>query len=354
MPNFDLATLALKATFPKNVIMVDDKGLPSVMVYIPKFKISDVITGGSANTHPAFIVNGVEVPGIYISKYQNVLGSNGRAYSLPGEDPKASITFDSAKQACELKGPGWHLMTKAEWAAIALWCRKNNLMPKGNNDYGKDASEGTRVAIPTYYDATNTFRVATGTGPKTWSHNGDFDGIWDLNGNVYEWVGGYRTNNGEIQVIQNNNAAAAVDQSATSTLWRAILEDGSLTDPGTANTLKWDYLTTPAANAAFRLNKVIEYPQADDTPYGSISFASLTAAAGVTVPEILKALSIFPADTGDHGGDTVYMRNNGERLLFCGGSWYLGSAAGVFCGNGGSPRSHSYTNLGFRSAFVAL
>ena len=57
MANFDLANFALKATCPSNEIILDDKGLPSVMVYVTKFKISDVITGGSDSTHPAFIVD---------------------------------------------------------------------------------------------------------------------------------------------------------------------------------------------------------------------------------------------------------------------------------------------------------
>lgn len=40
MANFDLAAMALKAVCPTNDILYDDKGLPSVMVKIPKFKIS--------------------------------------------------------------------------------------------------------------------------------------------------------------------------------------------------------------------------------------------------------------------------------------------------------------------------
>lgn len=352
MANFDLVKLALKATCPGNDILMDDKGLPSVMVRIPKFKISDVITGGSAVTHPAFIVNNVEVPEIYISKFQNKI-YNGRAYSLPGEDPGNSINFDTARTACESKGAGWHIMTNAEWAAIALWCRKNNLMPKGNNNYGKDTGESTYMAIPTYYDATNTFRVATGTGPVTWSHNGEITGIWDLNGNVYEWQGGYRTVNGEIQILENNNAADLDNSQLDGSLaWKAILQDGSLVAPGTANTLKWDYTTTPAAGAAFRLNTVIEFPQADDTPYGANSFSALTAAAGVTAPELLKALALFPADTGDHGGDYIYMRNNGERLAYRGGAWHDGAYAGVFSAYGNYPRSSVNPYIGFRSAFI--
>ena len=82
MANFDLAAMALKAVCPTNDILYDDKGLPSVMVKIPKFKISQVIPGGADSVHPAFIVNGQEVDAIYISKYQNIVNNN-RAYSLP-------------------------------------------------------------------------------------------------------------------------------------------------------------------------------------------------------------------------------------------------------------------------------
>jgi hypothetical protein len=226
-------------------------------------------------------------------------------------------------------------------------------MPKGNNNYGKDTSESTAVAIPTYYDATNTFRVATGSGPVTWSHNGQVTGIWDLNGNVWEWCGGYRTKDGEIQILPNNDAADPDNpQNDTSVKWKAILQDGSLVDPGTVDTLKWDYLAAPAAGAAFRLNTVVEYPQADDTPYGYNSFAALTAKAGVTVPEILKALALFPADTNDHGGDYMWMRNNGERLAYRGGAWYAGAGAGVFACYGGNPRSSVSAPVGFRSAYI--
>ena len=355
MANFDLVNLALKATCPGNEIILDDKGLPSVMVRIPKFKISDVIDGGSDSAHPAFIVNGVEVPEIYISKFQNVV-HNGRAYSLPGEDPRTSITFDTARQACEAKGPGWHLMTHAEWAAIALWCRKNNLMPKGNNNYGKDTSESTYVAIPTYIDEQGrTCRVATGSGPVTWSHNGEVTGIWDLNGNVSEWCGGYRTVDGEIQVLPNNNAADSNNsQVADSTKWKAIMPDGSLVDPGTPGTLKWDYTADPGTSGEkpFRLNTTLEYQQTVEGVYGSVTFQSLTAADGVDVPEILKALALFPADSGDHGSDRITMRNIGERLAYRGGGWLSGSLAGVFCVSGHLSRSGAATDLGFRSAFI--
>ena len=356
MANFDLANFALKATCPSNEIILDDKGLPSIMVYVPKFKISDVLEGGSDSTHPAFIVNGQEVPGVYISKYQNVVYNN-RAYSLPGEDPKVNIAFDQARQVCEAKGPGWHLMTNAEWAAIALWCRKNNCMPKGNNDFGKDSGESSYMAIPASYGSDGMVnRVLTGTGPMTWSHNGEISGIWDLNGNVHEWIGGYRTVEGEIQILPNNDAADVNNsQSANSIKWKAILPDGTLVNPSTQGTLKWDYVDPiPESSTAyyeFRLN--ITNKTKSETAFGAISFATLSAADGVAVPEIVKILALFPADNGGYDGDRIYMKNKGERLAMRGGALHLGTKTGVFCFFGESVRTHTFNALGFRSAYIS-
>ena len=94
MANFDLTNLAVKMICPNNVVKTDDTDLPSVLVYIPKFKNSDVLTGGNDSTHPAFIVNGVEIPGFYYGKYQAKV-YNSVAYSLPGEDPTARKTASS-------------------------------------------------------------------------------------------------------------------------------------------------------------------------------------------------------------------------------------------------------------------
>lgn len=321
---------------PNNEIIVDDLGKPSVMVKIPKFTYEDLGLSGSG-THPAFIVNGKEVPYIYISKYQNIV-ENGRAYSLPYQRPHHTVNFDEAKAFCEAKGKGWHLMSNAEWAAIALWCKKNNCMPYGNNnnnygDYYNTSGKGAPMGEYNEDWGEDIPYTATGSGPKSWFHNNDFSGIADLNGNVYEWVSGVRVNAGELQVIENNNSAMGVDESAESTLWKAISQAGAYVAPGTSGAIKF---------GSGGINT-------------SGTFKEATAASGVTIPALVKALALFPNDAADtYRDDYYYVSTSGERL-FCRGGYYAGlDLAGVFDCDGNSGRSDAGVGLGFRSAFVEL
>ena len=98
--------------------------------------MAELFEGGSQNTHPAFRVESTEKDVMYISKFQNIV-LNDRAYSLPMRDPKTYVNFDQAVTFCRNKGNGWGLTPYALWSAIALWCRKNGTMPRGNNNWGK-------------------------------------------------------------------------------------------------------------------------------------------------------------------------------------------------------------------------
>lgn len=348
MPNFDDLKLSIEAlSGGKNTVLFDDLGMPSVMVPFPKLKMSDLIAGGSENIHPAFSVDGVEKSVIYVSKYQNIV-LNERGYSLPMRDPRASLNFDQAVTYCRNKGKGWSLTPYSLWSAIALWCRKNGTMPRGNNNYGADHAYGHEKGVPTYYESGKIARCATGSGPNTWNHNWMPDGIADLNGNVWEWCAGMRLMNGEIQIIPYANCMAAdASMGASSTLWKAIAADGTLVEPGTAGTLKYNYVSGH-----------IQLTSGDITPedtWRGDTYQNMTLDSALTVPEIAKALLIYPDEPGgDYGGDGHYMNNSGERLPICGGGWYSTSNAGVSYVNLRNPRSNSNTSVGFRSAYCEL
>lgn len=349
MPNFDDLKLSIEAlSGGKNTVLFDDLGMPSVMVPFPKLKMSDLIAGGSENIHPAFSVDGVEKSVIYVSKYQNIV-LNERGYSLPMRDPRASLNFDQAVTYCRNKGKGWSLTPYSLWSAIALWCRKNGTMPRGNNNYGADHAYGHEKGVPTYYESGKIARCATGSGPNTWNHNWMPDGIADLNGNVWEWCAGMRLMNGEIQIIPYANCMAAdASMGASSTLWKAIAADGTLVEPGTAGTLKWDVVS-----GKIQLTKgdITPKDQGNWLPYNNMTLGDGLSAA----PELAKALLLYPDEpNGDYGGDYHGLNTSGERLPVCGGSWNNTSSAGVFYVNLSNPRSNSYTDIGFRSAYCEL
>lgn len=292
----------------------------------------------------------------YISKYQNIV-QDGRAYSLGGVDPAASLDMDHARQYCEAKGEGWHLMTRMEWGLIQRMCEAAGFVPKGNNNYGRHDSESFYKAIPTYMSGDKIGRVATGTGPLTWYHDNSPSGISGLTGNVWEWMGAVRSVYGEIQFLVNNNGAdSAHSQSPTSTEWKAIsCVDGSFITPDgkgtTANSVKIDIV-----GGKLQWAKTITHKNANgDWP--SCTFGSITCSAdiGANAKLLLQALGMMPYSSSDLcAGHTCWFRNSDEeRAFFSGCSWRSPSVGlGSFCGR--DPRSGVGDVIGFRAAYCKL
>ena len=353
---YDELALAVSCFAPGNEVLFDDVGKPSVMVKIPKQTYAQLGLGSSTATFPAWIVNGSEVDEIYISKYMNIV-KNGRAYSLPGQDYGNNMTFDSARDYCEAKGAGWHLMTALEWGALILWCENNGFIPLGNCAYGKYHTETNYKAIPKTKDGSgNILHTAGGTGPLTWYHDQTPSGIADLCGNGWEWTGGIRLVKGEVQILTNNNAAdSANSQAANAAGWKAIrASDGALITPNgsgtTSGSVKMDYVSSK-----IQYNTTISN-QADSQVYCLFKDINCHSNIGATAQTLLQALGLLPK-TGSL--ITTYSRcymNNGadERAFFRGGVYVPSNSYGFasfYCSYG---RDYQNTSIGFRAAFVKL
>ena len=305
----------------RNEVIFDSRGIPDTMVVFTPDELG----------LPAEI-RGKAVKEYAISKYPNTL-IGGVPYSMPYQQPAVNINHDEAIRLCEAKGPGWHLLTNDEWAALAHQSRKNGTLPRGNTDCGKSHSHPEETGT-TYKDNSGSSKTLTGSGPVTWNHDHTAEGVADMCGNVWEHVGGIRFMDGQVQVIPDNGAAAGADQSRDSKEWKAIYTaDG---DPVYYNVEDGEIKLQPIA------------PEGKD--YDGVQFTDLNTSA-LEVPEKLIELGLYPAP-GYEGTDYFWLDTDGERIVVRGGDWSHGASAGVFCFNGISSRAGVRWYVGFRSALV--
>ena len=187
-----------KGIFKAAVVVHDEAGLPNYMTMFymepGTYKPEDV--------PEMFKVNGKNMAAILISQYTNVMMKDIPA-SLPYQKPAESMSHDEAAAACRRKGPGWHLMTNAEWVYLMKDAAAAGHTISGNTDYGKNADDPEEKGY--CYDG---YTVLTGTEPLSWSHDGTPEGVFGLCGNFWERVAGLRLHKGVIEYIPDNNAAA--------------------------------------------------------------------------------------------------------------------------------------------------
>ena len=350
MGNFDDLALAVASFGGHNKVILDDLGKPSIMVGVPKMKYSDIITGGTQETLPWWVVEGVEKNVIWVSKYLNCV-VNDRAYSLPMKDPKAYVNFDDALRFSRNKGEGWHLLQNGVFAALSLWSEKNGTIPRGNTEWDAAYEKKWERGVNSYtdiYSASGGGRTATGSGPVTWNHDHTAAGIADLCGNCWEWVGGARLVNGEIQIIPYGNAMKSdCSMGENSMEWKAIMPDGTLVEPGTPGTLKIDRISE--SSSVLRINTSVT-TQTTDSNDANTPFKDAVAVSGVGIPKILIAAGIFP-DSAQKAPGHYRARNHGERLTTRGSSFNNFQNGGVAALRFINDRFFISDRVSFRSAF---
>lgn len=338
-------------------IKYDRKGNANEMVWIPRFNWDRTNGFNSSTIHPAFVVNGTAIKGFWVAKYECVVLDSATsaiysagtlntdthhyiANSQPNVAPRHTITFDAASRACDNMNngstiTGYHLLTNAEWAAVALWAKDNATMPYGNNNYGRDVDKkhltGTIITGDTF--GSENSRWLTGSGGPTTTHNW-VNGIADMNGNLWEWVDGFKVDEGKIYVMGNADTSptwAGNSFAAAESTWY-----------DTGMWINWD------GTAAY-------------CSFSTVGRDSITAAAksktfGTTTgaDSLLQALAIGPvgSNAAAYGNDYAYFRNDGLRFPFRSGNWTYSTSAGVFILYVYYERSNSDNSLGFRAALI--
>ena len=214
-------------------------------------------------------------------------------------------------------------MTAMEHGFLANYSLENGTLPHGNTNYGK--YHGNQEERCETYDGS---RMLTGTGPDTWTHDHTAFGVEGLCGDIYEWMRGMRLMDGKLEIANNNDAAMPIDLSENSSLWLPV-------EVGEESV----YLVVEDGELRF----TTEEPE--DADYDGCRWKDVKF--DFNLPEVMKNLGLFVGEPETY----IYADMNGERLPLCGGGWHDGSGAGVFGVALDGPRSISYGNVGFRSAY---
>lgn len=328
-----------QASGGRQTVLYDDLGNPSVMNIIPIFRYEDLGYTADMGTGVATcfdVGTGTNKSEIFIGAFQSSLVGS-RAVSLPRTDQATSVNFDTAKTYCANKGAGWHLMTMHEWAAISLWCMANGFEPRGNTNYGRAhdryVERGRRMDGGLPGDTAGTARVHAGSGPDAWRHNNSPWGISDMVGNVWEWLDGFKLQDGQI-IASTFNAQEEASWAAQAAYFDATLATGGA--PKLSNAVV-NRLGTIGdnQNAGYSANE---------------AFNVMTKAGTYVSNQLLKRMLVEPATVLPKG--RVYMRNFGERLPFRGGTWNSGGNAGLAALYCHVSRVDTSSYLGFRLAFA--
>ena len=337
------------ASAGRNSVFWDNQGNPNVMVWINKFNCEDINQAIldkwgidcqlGTGTHPAFIKQGQEMRGFWYGKYQASESVAGGCSVVEGATPLVNINFDDAKALCQSKGENWHMASNSEWAAVAYLSLAHGQVLRGNTDRGRahDAKNesGRRVDNLAPGDSSSAGFTGTGTGPNTWSHDGTAFGVFDLVGNVWEWVDQLKIQDGQIICPDENN------DEISEYAWQRHNVYYDVDNPTDRNITLNNELVNILGDVGQNHNL---------GPSAITPFNAVLKSPSYTPNELMRQLALeCPADLLGLTGKLL-TRNFGERLPFRGGAYFMGDSAGLAAMNLHYNRSSVLSSVGFRPA----
>jgi hypothetical protein len=378
------------------------KNFTNHAVYIPNFTTTDVagVTFGGFEMDKYICSQPSSVNAAGTGWYDVAHSGNAGVVpgiSRPGVPVWDYITFPQAMIAAANKGKGWHLTSAFERASLGFLAKKlssddTRSWPSGNNaniDPPADTVTATEIALlDLHLHAENGayHRALPGTGPKTWAHNQQANGVFDLNGLVYEWclllmsTDGYPYVPANIKVTYQESPYGRGTISGSGGAAPTLTCDGSGVNWAKAWTVDefnsdcWCYIaeanagagglyavTDTTANTAVLTNAAA--PGNGTATFCIFKLVATDITAGITSGH--KILTLRDADaslkyfalpnTADgtgangYGNDAFYYDKAALRAAFWGGYFNKGAMAGVFDLSLSYAPSHAYYSIGFRA-----
>lgn len=339
--------------------------------------------------HRAFIDGGSVKQGFFIDKYLNSKNAaNDAGRSVAGGVPislttSSSYTRSQGMTGCEgqlhdavtlsrARGAGFNSGSVFMYSALALLSLAHGQAAAGatycawyDGTGTTNHPKGCNTSLSDVDDSSVTFESAGDSGaadkPKAGSgspfakttHNGQANGVADLNGSMLEVALG-------ITTPGSSATSTSAESNGNCFVLKESVELASLTAGFGGATDAWGTASDLATN----------YDQMDGIlPWGSTTGAVyfgngsnqvfsgdtsgqnwLRTACGIQASNSAMSAS----GTNLFGQDYCYQYNRQNLFVRCGGHWGNASGAGVFYRSWSSSRTYNYTNHGFRAAAYGL
>ena len=351
----------------------------SIMVWIPKFYFRIVEDSAAPYygcrfdvsfepksgyiIHRAFIDGGKEVPGFFIDKYTASV-ENQVLVSKRNNSPLVSGTYTGVTtaitnlfpskgwqnqcgyflDAVKTRGQAYSLTTTFQFNALAVladayyqicyrngttsqigWASKAPYQPKGNNNSLKDYNDNSVTFSQgrgSYSGIAATASCSDANLPKI-THNGEKCGVTDVNGNVYKWCIGAKTNGGtSIGILKESVYARSITRSNATTA------------------SNYDNVTIPYQPAGYRFGNGTTSPFKPMTDRNDGNYR--LNCSGIAS----NANGISSSGTERFGQDYLFVGSDADSFGVVGGYSYNTTDAGVWYLGLGYSLAISYFHIG--------